>query len=166
MARSPFALASIPPAYPGKHIWFTLRFVGEPPSELGLGPDWSWRPPGDSEYVPARTLAVGDQLVDGRIVARVEIAGQPMWKVDLGKGASQYLPIDDRDIERIRVCQPRTLQVEYEGDDFDRARFERAMVKLHARHPLVAVLFQDGQWTAGEPLTALDDAALVARLGS
>lgn len=170
MTNLPFAYAPMPEAYGGNTLWFTLRFVAPlaaAPS-ISLG-DFVWSDGSRTEWVEPQRLAIGDRLLDGEIVARVEIGGQPAWKIQVSPTASRFMPLATlRDkVERyIRGGDRRRATLEWEGEPeaFRNTTLERVLTRLHAKHPLVAVVFQEGQFVDGEPLLELDDAALVARI--
>src|SRR5687767_2241560 len=84
--RLPFPMAPFPEEYPGKTIWFTLRFVGDAPSEppAGVGRELAWSVPRKTEWVDGASLAIGDVLLDGAIVAQTQVGGAPCWKIDTG----------------------------------------------------------------------------------
>ncbi|MFT3699569.1 MAG: hypothetical protein QM831_40855 [Kofleriaceae bacterium] len=161
----PFPYVPMPEDYPGNKIWFTLRFVGEAPDRLvGFGDEWSWGL-GHTETVRARDLKIGDRLTQGTVVAQTTIGGAPFWKIQLGVG-SQMIPMSMQ-VQRV-AGSTRVLQLEWDAslDDFSEAKFQASLATLHAKSQLVAVMFQDGNCHAGEPLDELDDAELLQKLAT
>lgn len=168
-----FAYARMPEDYPGNKVWWTIRFVGSAPDPAEI-PGWErcgmTVEAGHHEWVDVAALRIGDHALGGTIIAFVALAGQPAFKVRMAHGTRIVArsTVEGEKVERL-VQDParnRELQVELDADldDFDAREVEAFFCRVHEKFPLVAVLFQDGQFIDGEPLVTLDDAALIARL--
>jgi hypothetical protein len=167
----PFAFAPAPPDYPGKALWFTLRWRAH-----ANVPVWGKygrflleenRP---AEWVSPSQLAVGDSALGGTLLAIVAVAGRPAWKVALGLGGTGYKMLDGlpEKVERTACSKDvKHAQLEYDGapELFSNAGVVAALGKIHALRPILAAFFQEGQFVSSDGLLDLSDEALVARLG-
>ncbi|WP_394821452.1 hypothetical protein [Pendulispora albinea] len=170
MAKRAFEYAGCPADYPGDTLWWTLRFVGDAPHEppsaaLAARLDLAWPEHGRSEWVNPDALVIGDHVFGGRIVGFTEVGGAKAFKVDLGRNATRIVPLpslQERVERRVQTAPSRNVQLEYQGHRvIDDARLLGYLDRVHAEFPLVAVVFQEGQFLAGRSLVDLDDATLV-----